>query len=61
MFVLAQEVAGLTYAPGQRWTHNCMECECLVSSNQLNVHHLEAIFDLKLGLSINIAIGFSSV
>jgi len=24
-----QEIAGLTYAPGQRWTHNCMECECL--------------------------------
>ena len=42
MFVLAQEVAGLTYAPGQRWTHNCMECECLVSPNQLNVHDLES-------------------
>jgi len=24
-----QEIGGLTYAPGQRWTHNCMECECL--------------------------------
>ena len=31
MFVPAQEIGGLTYAPGQRWTHNCMECECLVS------------------------------
>ena len=31
MFVPVQEIAGLTYAPGQRWTHNCMECECLVS------------------------------
>ena len=26
-----QDIPGLSFSPGQRWVHDCMECECLVS------------------------------
>ena len=28
-----QAIPGLRYSAGQRWVHNCQECECLVSEN----------------------------
>ena len=30
-----QVIPGLRYSAGQRWVHNCQECECLVSKYQL--------------------------
>ena len=26
-----QQIPGLAYTSGQRWIHDCMECECMVS------------------------------
>ena len=46
-----QTIPSLRYSAGQRWVHNCQECECLVSTilglNPINPvefsvpHHLE--------------------
>ena len=27
-----QRIPGLAYTSGQRWIHDCMECECMVSA-----------------------------